>query len=114
MASGKERPPDEAWKCPAGLSRAEQRIEQDTAAGGSAARLFKRDDGTVVTVSVALRVPPGAYVIYAYLRWPDSGHKTKERYICPIKAPTRAESLTRAWSEARAKGFLPQVATTQE
>lgn len=80
-----------------GLTFAERRAEQDRAAGGRINRQLQREDGLMVTASVALR--PLGRRVYAYLRWsaPEKG-RTQERYVGDVTvASNRDEALLLAW-----------------
>jgi DNA mismatch endonuclease (patch repair protein) len=106
------RPPDEAWRPPTGWSRAERIAEQDTAAGGQAARQIRLPGGRRAHASVALRVNPKGRRIYAYLRWSVSG-KTHERYVGEVDNSDRLTNLAQAWRAARAAGLLDTETPTQ-
>ena len=81
-----------------GLTLEQRSAEQDEAAGGRNSRLVTRDDGSVVSASVALRCFPKSRRVYAYLRWSASSRGTAERYIGDVSAcPDRATALQFAW-----------------
>ncbi|GAA3860716.1 hypothetical protein GCM10022243_28540 [Saccharothrix violaceirubra] len=96
---------DEAWRPPTGLSRVERMAEQNSAAGGAAARLKVLADGRTAHASVALRRQPNGRRVYAYLRWSVDG-RTRERYVCEVDRSTRADNLTVAWLAAHDAGLL--------
>jgi DNA mismatch endonuclease, patch repair protein len=99
------RPPDAVWKPPRGLSRAQRIIEQDTAAGGRAAREVRLSEGRRAHASIALRIQPKGRRIYAYLRWSDGG-KTDERYVGEVDRDSRATNLEQAWHTVHEAGLL--------
>lgn len=101
-----ERPPDEAWKAPAGRSLGEARQEQDEAAGGRAARRVERLDGKgTALASVELKLMSDSRRVYAYLRWHEEG-ATQARYLGEATADSRADALAKAWREARERGLI--------
>lgn len=99
-----------AYRPPPGLSIAERAEEQDNAAGGRAARLIIRDDGTRVVGSVALRCYRNSRRVYAYLRWTALNGKTAERYLGDVSdCPDRDSALRRAWEVASHAGGPPST-----
>jgi len=92
--------PDDSWRPPAGMTRAQRAAEQDEAAGGRDNRLLQLPNQRLALASVYLRRPPKARRVYAYLRWSD-GAKTVERYIGQVDAPTRQANLEAAWNLVR-------------
>lgn len=105
------RPPDAAWRPSPDLTRAGRVAEQDTAAGGRAARRIALAGGGSALASVALRVLPQGRRVYAYLRWSEEG-RTREKYIGEVTGADRQTNLTQAWEGARARTVVP--ATTEE
>lgn len=99
------RPPDIAWRPPAGLSRLERAAEQDKAAGGRAARAIRLTGGRHAHASIAFRVLRKGRRIYAYLRW-STGGKTYERYVGEVDLDNRAANLAAAWRVAQEAGLL--------
>lgn len=106
-----ERPPDQAWKAPAGLGLADRGSEQDKAAGGHDARMVTLPDGDRAIGSIALRVYPKSRRVRAYLRWSSHG-KTRERYVGEVTADNRTDNLTLAWRIVADRGLTDQ--TTQD
>jgi DNA mismatch endonuclease (patch repair protein) len=98
------RPPDIAWRAPAGLCRLEREAEQDRAAGGRIAREISHT-GRPTHASIALRVLPKSRRIYAYLRWSVRG-KTHERYVGEVDLDSRERNLALAWRVAREESLL--------
>jgi DNA mismatch endonuclease (patch repair protein) len=94
-------PPDAAWRCKPGMTRAARANEQDIAAGGRKARELPLPDGRIALASVALRLYLRTRRIRAYLRWSDRG-VTGERYLGEVTLATRAENLRAAWELVRA------------
>lgn len=103
-----ERPSDEAWKAPPGLSPTARSLGQDQAAGGHNARLVILPDGRSAAGSIALRLYPKSRRVRAYLRWSDRGH-TRERYVGEVTAGNRAENLAQAWRLVTERGLTDQV-----
>ncbi len=98
-----QRPDPAAFRPPAGLTLDQRAAEQDEAAGSRISRLVTRDDGTVVSASVALRCYPKSRRVYAYLRWSASSRSTAERYNGDVSdCPDRATALRVAWRQASA------------
>jgi DNA mismatch endonuclease (patch repair protein) len=96
-----QRPNPAAYRPPAGLTLDQRAAEQDAAAGGRPTRLVTRDDGAIVSASVALRCYPKSRRVYAYLRWSASSGGTAERYIGDVSdCPDRATALRVAWRQA--------------
>jgi len=96
-----QRPNPAAYRPPAGLTLDQRAAEQDEAAGSRTTRLVTRDDGTIVSASVALRCYPNSRRVYAYLRWSASSRGTAERYIGDVSdCPDRATALRDAWRQA--------------
>ncbi len=107
------KPPDAAWKTPAGLSRAERIAEQDSAAGGRDAREVRLHGSRRPHASIALRVPPKGRRVYAYLRWSVSG-KTHERYIGEVAQASREANLAEAWRVVSQRRLLEPDPVTKE
>lgn len=99
------RPPDAAWKPPAGLTKSERAAEQDVAAGGRKAREMLLGKGRCAHASIALRVLRTGRRIYAYLRW-SAGGKTYERYVGEVDFDSRDANLAQAWRIVRQGGLL--------
>ena len=76
--------------------------EQDEAAGGPGMRSLILEDGTVVSVSIAVFKAKIGYQSYAYLRFKSAGQNTK-KYVGKVTAQTRAESLQLGWGLVRKK-----------
>lgn len=91
-----DRPPDEAWQAPAGLTPAARRAEQDQAAGGHDGRLVTLGTGDSAVGSIALRLYAKSRRVRAYLRWSDHG-KTHEQYVGEVTADNRPDNLAQAW-----------------
>lgn len=100
-------PPDRAWKCSPGLSRAARSLEQDRAAGGRHNRLVGLADGRVSCASVELKVYAKTRRIRAYVRWSDSG-KYPTRYVGEVIGSTRRQNLKQAWRIVLDRALLPQ------
>ena len=103
-----DRPLDEAWKAPPGLSLAARGVEQDRAASGHDARLITLADGRSAIGSVALRLYPKSRRVRAYLRWSDRG-QTRERYVGEVTADSRADNLAQAWRLVAERGLADQA-----
>lgn len=96
-----QRPNPAVYRPTAGLTLDQRAAEQDEAAGGRTTRLVTRDDGIIVSASVALRCYPKSRRVYAYLRWSASSRGTAERYIGDVSdCPDRATALRVAWRQA--------------
>lgn len=98
-------PPDRAWKPRAGMNRESRAAEQDRAAGGRHTRALDVGEGKYARASVALRLYRRTRRIRAYLRWSQEG-ETREQYVGEVDEATRAANLARAWSMARAAGYV--------
>ena len=98
-----ERPDPNLYLPEKGLTSAERAAEQDSAAGGHEARIMKREDGSTVLGSVALRCYSDSRRVYAYLRWSSGSGRTSERYLGDVSENVdRATALRDACSRARA------------
>jgi DNA mismatch endonuclease (patch repair protein) len=84
---------------------ASRAVEQDTAAGGRAAREVRLSGGRCGHASIAFRVWSKGRRIYAYLRWSDGG-KTNERYVGEVDRDNRAANLAQAWHAVHEAGLL--------
>ena len=98
-------PSGTAWRPPRGVSKEVRAQEQDRAAGGRENRRMVLPGDRTALASIALRHLPKSRRIYAYLRWSEGG-RTRERYVCEVDGPTRAENLAVAWRRALEKGLL--------
>ncbi|WP_084508688.1 very short patch repair endonuclease [Nocardia pseudovaccinii] len=105
-------PPDRAWKCPSGLSRAERTGEQDRAAGGRHNRLVDLGGNRVSLASIELKVYAKTRRIRAYIRWSDRG-KYPTKYVGEVDRRTRKQNLVQAWNLVRDKGLLPASIATE-
>ncbi|MFB7717401.1 very short patch repair endonuclease [Nocardia sp. NPDC056100] len=98
-------PPDRAWRCPTGLSRAARAVEQDRAAGGHHHRLVDLGDGRTSSASVELKVYAKTRRIRAYIRWSDHG-KYPTKYIGEVDGRTRRQNLAQAWDLAKSRQLI--------
>jgi len=91
----------DAYRPPPGLTLEQRAAEQDAAAGGRSPRRVTREDGAVVSASVALRCYPKSRRVYAYLRWAEPTTGTAERYLGDVSEfPDRTTALRAAWGHA--------------
>lgn len=102
-------PPDRAWRCRPGLSRAARAAEQDRAAGGHHNRLVDLGDGRISSASVELKVYAKTRRIRAYIRWSDHG-KYPTKYIGEVDGRTRRQNLAQAWDLAKSRQLIPTPA----
>lgn len=108
-----QQPPDNAWRCPPGLSRAQRSAEQDRATGGREKRLVNLGDGRFSRASIELKVYSKTRRIRAYLRWTDKG-RYPTKYVGEVDGHTRMHNLEAAWQLALKRKLLPGTHVAQQ